>query len=131
MLDKLWQTVLEQADDDWYIYALSETPPLAPSNNDDLNHFLKKRTKLLKQDHEQEYCGIVYSDSLETPSYIKIFDPNNLGVVCGFSDNPPLPGWIISKLTPIDLSDGLPAPLNRRRWWARLFRRGHSESITS
>jgi hypothetical protein len=51
---------------------------------------------------------------------VKIFDPHNLGVSCGFSDNPPLPGWILSKLAPIDLKVST-LPGNRRRWWQRLF----------
>ncbi|MCG8047412.1 MAG: hypothetical protein N0E48_17590 [Candidatus Thiodiazotropha endolucinida] len=49
-----------------------------------------------------------------------IYDPNNLGVSCGYSDNPPLPGWVLSKLPPIDLP-GTMVPKNRKRWWQALW----------
>jgi hypothetical protein len=77
---------------------------------------------LLRQEHGEDYCGIVYADDLSQPRFIKIYDPNNLGVTCGYSDNPPLPGWILSKLRPCDLSAGIHLPGNRKRWWRRLFR---------
>lgn len=28
--------------------------------------------------NHQDYCGIVYTDSMTNPAYIKVFDPNNL-----------------------------------------------------
>ncbi|MDJ0873574.1 MAG: hypothetical protein QNJ87_17615, partial [Gammaproteobacteria bacterium] len=65
--------------------------------------------------------GIVYADDLEKPSFVKIYDPNNLGMVCGYSEQPPLPGWVMSKLRPADLQTAMPPPGNRRRWWARLL----------
>jgi hypothetical protein len=41
-------------------------------------------------------------------------------VSCGYSDNPPLPGWILSRIAPADLQAAA-LPGNRRRWWQRLF----------
>ena len=55
------------------------------------------------------------------PTYIKIFDPHNLGVACGYSDNPPLPGWVVSRIRPEDLGALMTPPGGRRRWWQRLF----------
>jgi hypothetical protein len=72
-------------------------------------------------EHREDYCGIVYADDLRTPTFVKIYDPNNLGVVCGFSDAPPLPGWVMSLIPPVDLPSTRPLPKNRRRWWSRLF----------
>jgi len=43
------------------------------------------------------------------------------GVSCGFSDNPPLPGWVLSRLQPCDLPSTRIVPNNRRRWWKKLF----------
>jgi len=51
---------------------------------------------------------------------VKIYDPHNLGVTCGYSDNPPLPGWVLSRLAPVDL-EAARQPAGRRRWWQRLF----------
>jgi len=120
-LDELWETLRLQTDKQWYIYAVGETPPVQVSNTAQLETFLKAIDKLLRSEHEEDYCGIVYVDNRQSPSFIKIYDPNNLGVVCGFSDNPPLPGWILSLQQPIDLSAALPPAGTRRRWWQKLF----------
>ncbi len=119
-LDALWQTLRDQAGKQWYIYAVGEPPPVAPADGAQLQRFIAEIDKLLRDEHEEDYCGIVYADDREDPAFIKIYDPNNLGVSCGFSDNPPLPGWILSLERPVDLGN-LPQPGNRRRWWQKLF----------
>lgn len=118
-LDALWETLRRDAKD-WYIYAIGTEPPSEPVAPEQLHHFIVEIDQLLRREHEEDYCGIVYTDSFDAPAFVKIFDPNNLGVSCGFSDNPPLPGWILSKLPPTDLQAPLLAN-NRRRWWQRLF----------
>ncbi len=118
-LDALWQRLRQNAEG-WYVYAVGEPPPVAVSSADDLRIFLDEVDRLLRKEHDEDYCGIVYTDSFEQPSFVKIFDPHNLGVSCGFSDNPPLPGWILSRLPPVAL-DALPQTGSRRRWWQRLF----------
>lgn len=120
-LDELWQRLRDDADGGWYIYAVGETPPATIATSEQLNRFIDEVDALLRREHEEDYCGIVYTDSFDEPSYIKVFDPNNLGVSCGFSDNPPKPGWILSKLKPADIETDMPLPGNRRRWWQRLF----------
>lgn len=120
-LDELWDVMRRGADDGWYIYAVGEVPPEQVSTGDQLKHFIDEIDALLRKEHEYDYCGIVYADDRETPAYVKIFDPNNLGVSCGYSDNPPLPGWIVSKLKPVDLPNAMPQPGSRRRWWQKLF----------
>ena len=120
-LDEFWQVLKAAADDSWYIYAVGEEPPDSTSNKTHLLGFIDKIDELLHNEHGEDYCGIVYIDNKEVPGFIKIFDPNNLGVTCGFSDNPPLPGWILSKLQPIELEAALNPPKNRQRWWQQLF----------
>ncbi len=122
-LDELWANLRQQTTTQWYVYAIGETPPAAPSTTEQLDTFLTAIHELLRSEHKEDYCGIVYVDNRQTPTFIKIYDPNNLGVVCGFSDNPPLPGWILSLQKPIDLEAALPPPGNRRRWWQKLFAR--------
>ena len=119
-LDQLWDTLRQQSHKTWYIYAIGETPPESCVDNHQLNTFINKIDLLLRKDHQEDYCGIVYADNREDPCFIKIYDPNNLGVSCGFSDNPPLPGWILSLQTPIDLN-ALPQAGNRKRWWQKIF----------
>lgn len=119
-LDALWETLRAGADDGWYIYAVGEPPPGQPVTAGELTRFIDEVDALLRREHEEDYCGIVYADSFETPGFVKIFDPNHLGVSCGYSDNPPLPGWILSRIPPVDLQAGA-LPGNRKRWWQRLF----------
>ena len=119
-LDRFWDTLRTQADDSWYVYAIGEEAPKTPATKDDLLKFIDEVDALLRQEHEEDYCGIVYADDKEAPGFIKIFDPNNLGVSCGFSEKPPLPGWIISRLPPVDLEPAL-YPKSRQRWWQKIF----------
>jgi hypothetical protein len=120
-LDRLWEYLRLDAGNGWYIYAIGEQPPAEPVSADLLMTFLSEISQLLRNEHAEDYCGIVYADSLETPAFVKIFDPNNLGVSCGFSDNPPLPGWILSKMPPIEVGTTAVLPGNRKRWWRRLL----------
>ncbi|MCB1857768.1 MAG: hypothetical protein KDI63_05825 [Gammaproteobacteria bacterium] len=121
-LDALWQALRTQDMEGWYIYAVGEGPPSKPAGNLELDRFIDEINELLRREHAEDYCGIVYADNLACPSFIKIYDPNNLGVSCGYSDNPPLPGWVLSRLPPCELS-AMPLPGNRKRWWRRLFAR--------
>jgi hypothetical protein len=119
-LDALWEQVRGRADAGWYLYAIGEPPPDAPSDAEQVERFITEIDALLRREHDEDFCGIVYADDLKAPSMIKIYDPNNLGVVCGYSDNPPLPGWVMSLLPPIDLPASQP-PKGRRRWWQRIL----------
>ena len=120
-LDALWEALRKQASDDWFIYAVGHEPPEAPVAHAKLDEFITEIDELLRKEHDHDYCGIVYADDLKDPAFIKIYDPNNLGVSCGYSDNPPLPGWVLSKMKPMDLQANQIVPKNRRRWWQRLF----------
>jgi hypothetical protein len=120
-LDALWDVLRADAHGGWYVYAVGEPPPDAPASGEQVRRFIDEIDALLRREHDEDYCGIVYADDRERPTFVKIYDPNNLGVVCGFSDNPPLPGWTMSKLRPVDLPAAQPAPRGRRRWWQRLF----------
>jgi hypothetical protein len=107
--------------DGWYLYAVGEEVPAAPAAVETTAEFVGRVDALLRSDHRHDYCGIVYADDLDAPTFIKIYDPNNLGVSCGFSTNPPLPGWIMSRVPPEDLQAGRKPPEGRRRWWRALF----------
>ena len=120
-LDALWAVLRNDAEDDWYIYAVGETPPQQTADASLLKTFLTEIDQLLRREHDEDYCGVVFTDSMQAPRFVKIFDPHHLGVSCGFSDHPPLPGWILSKLPPVDLKAPLPLPGNRIRWWQRLL----------
>lgn len=119
-LDELWRVLKQDADGGWYVYALGEPPPTSPADAEMVVRFIDGIDRLLRTEHDEDYCGIVYADDLTQPGFIKIYDPNNLGVSCGYSDNPPLPGWVLSKLPPVDLPATV-VPKQRRRWWQALW----------
>ena len=110
-LDDFWQHLKTLNDGKWFIYDTNQTPPTDPVNASDLSSFIETTNQLLHEKHQEDYCGIVYVDDIDVPEYIKIYDPANLGVVCGYSDNPPLPGWILSRLPPCDLHPKKPQSL--------------------
>lgn len=120
-LDEFWEGFKQLADDGWYIYHVGDEPPASPVDKHKLLEFIDEIDALLRQEHDEDYCGIVYTDSKQEPSYIKIFDPNNLGVSCGSSEKPPLPGWILSRIQPIELEEALYPTASRRRLWQRIF----------
>jgi len=123
-LDNLWKTLRKQTKI-WYVYALCEQPPQSSLTSEQVDTFITEIDTLLHKDHGEDYCGVVYVDQPDNPEMIKIYDPNNLGSVCGSSGAaPPLPGWIMSTRPPIDLPSALPLPGNRRRWWQRMFKTG-------
>lgn len=119
--EALWESLYTQDPDGWYVYAVGKAPPETPCTQPQLIRFLQEIEGVLRREHDEDYCGIVYADDLNRPGFIKIYDPNNLGVSCGFSNNPPLPGWIMSRLKPVDLTSVLIQPANRKRWWRRMF----------
>ena len=118
---QLIQTLLQQNDGQWYLYAIGEAPPADVSSQEDCERFLLEIEKLIENDHDEDYCGIVYADDREQPSFVKFYDPNNLGASCGSSGKHVFPGWIMSRLAPDDLKQAFPQPGNRRRWWRKLF----------
>ncbi len=120
-LSKLWSTISDQQSSSWYVYAVGEQVPVKTATGEQLHQFIVSIDELLRKEHDEDYCGIVYVDDIENPEFIKIYDPNNLGVVCGYSENPPLPGWVMSQVQPEDLELAFPPPASRKRWWKKIF----------
>lgn len=120
-LDALWQRVDPSAG--WYLYAIGEARPTAPSPPEAVRSFVAEVDALLRREHRESYCGIVYADDLEQPRLVKIYDPNHLGVSCGSSSAPPLPGWVMSRVPPAEIGSAAPLPASRKRFWDKLFSR--------
>ena len=118
-LDALWERV-RAAPAGWFVYAVGEPPPGEVASERELLRFVDEIDQMLRREHEHDYCGIVYADNPREPAMIKVYDPHNLGVSCGYSNNPPLPGWVLSRVAPVDL-EAARQPAGRRRWWRRLF----------
>jgi hypothetical protein len=120
-LSALWDKVRARADSGWYVYAIGMPVPSMPAPAADVRKFIDAVDALLRREHDEDYCGIVYADSIENPGLIKIFDPRHLGTSCGSSHSPPLPGWVLTTLRPERLVDKRPLPANRQRWWEQLW----------
>ncbi len=121
-LDNLWANLRNTEQDNWYIYAVGETPPTNTVPKLKLLQFIDEIDKLLHEEHQEDYCGIVYADSTDNPTFVKIYDPHNLGSVCGSSSlPPPLPGWVLSTIQPEDLEQAFPQTGSRKRWWNKFF----------
>jgi hypothetical protein len=111
-LDALWPRVKEG---EWFFYQVGEELPARALSGDELAVRIDALDKLLRQDHDFHLCGIVYTDHIEQPTLIKVYDPNSLGSSCSKSATPPR--WILSIAQPPLVENHAPTPENRRRWW--------------
>ncbi len=121
-LDAFWNVLRAKADAGWHIYAVGMPAPIGGRAADEVHKFIGAVDALLRKEHHEDYCGIVYVDSKDDPTFIKIFDPGHLGVSCGSSKNPPMPGWIMSLLPSAPLEDRRVLPMGRQRWWQELWK---------
>ncbi len=118
-MESLWAT-LKAAPEDWYVFDPLAAAPAAPLNSVDFMSFLDDAELLVNQRRDRPSCGSIYVDKLETPSYIKIFDPLKMGTSCGGSHDPIMPRWVISHMVPDTLP---PPPLEKLSIVQRLLRR--------
>ncbi|MHB1512428.1 MAG: hypothetical protein ACYCTF_13495 [Acidiferrobacter sp.] len=121
-LTELW-SVVRESPEGWYVYAIGEPAPTEPETVENLLRFIDKIDELLRREHREDYCGIVYADDKANPTFIKVFDPHNLGSSCGSSGMKTLPGWLMTRMAPEPLEDPRPLPEGRKRWWRGLFQR--------
>lgn len=120
-LDAMWDRLRQSSGEGWYVYTVGQPPPTAPASRDDFERFLTEIRQRLLDEHHEDYCGIVYVDDFDAPGFVKIYDPGNLGMVCGSSPVPTLPGWTLSHSAPVDLDQALRPPRNQGRWWRTLL----------
>ncbi|CAC9448121.1 hypothetical protein [bacterium endosymbiont of Bathymodiolus sp. 5 South] len=99
----LFDTLISNPADDWYLYDTTAVLPVATINAERLVAQLKSIKFIIETQHQERYCGIVYVDDLKNPNFVKIFHPNNLGKTCGSSEHPPIPQWLLSKIQPLDV----------------------------
>ena len=119
-LDALWQRIATSGEA-WYIYQVGDVLPTAPLTGDKLKDAIQALNQLLREEHEHDFCGIVYVNDLKNATLIKVYDPSNLGSSCGCGGKKYLPRWVISQIKPEKIEDNTPLPNNRKKWWKKLF----------
>lgn len=114
-----WQGLKNQTQD-WFLYDTNTPPPRKISEN--IKQTLDNIHKIIKEEHQERYCGLIFTDDLKTPTLVKIFHPNNLGKSCGSSEYPALPRWILSKIPPIDIIKEFGTPPEPKNLLKRIFK---------
>ena len=119
-LDALWLRIRAEPQG-WYVSQLGEAAPAVPLDAQALLRFVDEIDVLLRREHQQTFCGIVYADLPEEPTFVKIFDPHEMGSMCSCSREPVLPRWVLSRCRPDALGGDVPAAGAHRPWWSRLW----------
>jgi len=116
-LTAFWQKV--DAGAGWFLYAVGQDVPQAPSPADKVQQFMQELDELLRREHHEDYCAIVYADNHDVPNFIKIYDPGHLGSSCGSSamKSSIVPGWLTCKMPPRALEMQGVVTGQRKRWW--------------
>ncbi|CAB5495838.1 hypothetical protein THERMOT_387 [Bathymodiolus thermophilus thioautotrophic gill symbiont] len=107
---------------DWYVYDTSKVVPKTVTNTNDFLDTINNIKKIIKSEHQERYCGIVYTNDLDNPDFVKIFHPNNLGKSCGSSENPPIPQWLLSKIKPVEVMEKFNSPSKKKGFISKYFK---------
>ncbi|SGZ85577.1 hypothetical protein BTHERMOSOX_1809 [Bathymodiolus thermophilus thioautotrophic gill symbiont] len=107
---------------DWYVYDTSKVVPKTVTNTNDFLDTINNIKKIIKSEHQERYCGIVYTNDLDNPDFVKIFHPNNLGKSCGSSENPPIPQWLLSKIKPVEVMVNFNSPSKKKGFISKYFK---------
>ena len=117
-LDDLWRAV-HKSSKAWYIYEVGMDVPDTSLRAEKLAAEIARIDKILRDNHDEDYCGIVYADNPKAPSLIKVFGPKNLGASCGSSGAKVWPRWIFSHMQPTAVGVALDAA-GKPKWWQNL-----------
>lgn len=123
-LDALWQTL--DTGDGWYLYEVGGDLPDASISDDQLQQAVKEMDAFLREQHDEHYCGVVYTDSIQNPSLLKIYHPKKMGASCGSSGAIVLPKWTLSQHPPIDLVEWALERDRKPAWWKHMLKPGNA-----
>jgi len=98
-VDALWPLLSAQPNG-WYVYDLEKAVPTAPFSAADFTTFLPQAEALVNARRDRSHSGAIYLDNRNTPTFIKIFDPANMGTSCGGDHDMIFPRYILSKIQP-------------------------------
>ncbi len=98
-VDALWPRLAAQSEG-WYVYDLETDPPNTPLSAAAFTAFLPQAETLVNARRDRSHSGAVYIDNRDSPAFIKIFDPTNMGTSCGGEHDMIFPRFILSKIQP-------------------------------
>ncbi len=110
---RIWRYLAENPEG-WYVRDFKGSAvPLAPLPAGEFAAWLQETEDFLRRRHREDYCGFLYVDDQERPSFLKIFDPRKMGTSCGCSGGID-PRWTVSSMPPPSdetesRADGTPA----------------------
>ncbi len=117
--DAFWPRLVPGAGD-WFVFDPGARPPQSPLARDAFMTFLDEARSMLERRRNLSYCGAVYADDLHAPTFVKLFDPMNMGSACAMPGARIMPRWTLSLLRPDPLPDEEPVPERQRfRGWMR------------
>ena len=103
ILDQIWHVIQHSDDSTWQVF--NNDTPLPGENrativdtSGGLASSLKALKAHLRQSHQHDYCGLVFTDSLTEPTLIRIFDPKFITSMCNIYGDTPAPSWVISTM---------------------------------
>ena len=120
-LDSIWRGL--NTDNAWYLYEIGRPVPSKTIDGKTLKKAIREIDRFLHQEHEVNYCGVVYADKLESPNFLKIYHPKKMGASCGSSGSTVLPKWTLSKLPPIDLLEWSLEKDQKPAWWKHMLQK--------
>ncbi len=120
-LENIWQNL--NADDKWYLYEIGADLPEETLSKKALKQAIQQIDAFLRAEHDADYCGVVYTDDLQTPSLLKIYHPKKMGASCGSSGSTVLPKWTLSTMPPVDLVEWSLQKDEKPSWWKHMLRK--------
>ncbi len=97
---RIWQ-YLQDDPEGWYVRDFRKSAlPGSPMPADEFRAWLAETEDFLRRRHREDYCGFLYVDDQEAPSFLKIFDPRKMGTSCGCSGGIE-PRWTVSRMPPV------------------------------
>jgi TusA-related sulfurtransferase len=109
VLDQIFSIIQNSNDAKWRLYS-NETPMPGVTDAkvvDTRGGVASSLTALnayLRQAHPRNYCGLVFTDSLNEPTLLRVFDPKFVTSMCNIYGNTPEPGWVISTMDAAQLA---------------------------
>jgi len=117
-LDHLWDRVTDPDGGPWFLYQAGREPADAPATPREVAAFVAEVDTVLRREHREDYCGIVYTDDPARPTYVKVYHPRGLGSSCALPGHAVPPAWVLSRHGPVAVA---PPPRPRRGLLDRLL----------